>query len=330
MWIECARDNPKRVVHWRWLRALAVATDPDCKTSRREDGPVGYRWIKRAANFKIALDRARTPHRQRVLRTKMPDLWWAYQLWNDDRDPARSEVEARILARCDNFEIGLACGIPPEVIDAYECVFFNVREKLNHSGYIGHQVSGPAVQRGLAEHEYDALWKLYAYFRGPQVLQSLISKFVCPSWCSTPDTVNSALQDDAIGTLKLKASVAAKTVPVGFNTQTELLHIFTKFVEVERTTDTAGRAQDQMLEHITAMLAHLPLNISGRDPQHGHVPIAYNPVQQFKQTAIELSYEEIMAVATGQELSYLEQVQTLKFPEPPTFEGAGGTHEQDQ
>jgi len=289
------------------------------------DGPVGYRWIKRAAKFKQRYDACETEMDQVTLSRQMPDLFWAHHAWLQNKLPTRWHLEAHILARADDWEIGFAAGLSPEIVEAYEAVFFNVRTKLNHRNYITHQVIGPGVQRGLYERDYDVLWKLYGYFYGPHVLEAMAGKCINPIWCSTPDTVNSSYQDDAIGTLKMKAAIAAKTIPVTFNTQTELLHIFTKFVEVERTTDSAGKAQDQILEHISAMMTNMPFNIGGRDPQRGQIPIEHNPAQAYKKTAIELSFEETMAVATGTPVPDADRLVDLSFPPPPGLEeDAGG------
>jgi len=330
MLIDCSRDNPFRPAHWRWLRAMGIANGEQPRATRRLDGPNGFRWIKRAAKFKQAYDACENDAARRVLANQMPDMFWAHQCWLETKKPTRWHIEAAILARQDDWEIGFACGVNPEIVDAFESVFFNVREKLNHRHYILHHVIGPAVQRGLYERDYDVLWKLYGFFYGPHALDALASKFLSPNWCSTPDTVNSSYQDDAIGTLKMKAAIAAKTIPVTLNTQVDLLHIFTKFVEVERTTDSAGKAQDQMLEHISAMMGNMPFNIGGRDPQRQQLPVEPNPAHAYKQTNIELSFEETMMVATGGEVPTADRLVELTFPPPPGLEeDAGGTNEED-
>ena len=127
---------------------------------------------------------------------------------------------------------------------------------------------------------------------------------VNPVWCSTPDTVNSTLQDDAISTMKFKAALAAKTIPVNNSTQVDLLHVFTKFVEVERTTDSIGKAQNQILDHIEAMMVTLPFNVGGRDPRTAEM-VPQTPMAAYRKTSVELSFQETMAVAAGQRLPFL-------------------------
>jgi hypothetical protein len=263
-------------------------------------------------------DRIRLAH-------KMPGIYWAHATYTDDTNPVRWDIEAHILARCTDQEIGFHCGVPVEVVEAYENLFFNVRDRLQHTGYIVHKVMGESVQRGCNERAYDLLWKMYAYAYGPHMLHAISSKFVSPNYCMSPDDVSAAVQDDTVSTMKLKAALAAKTIPVNAGTQTDILHIFTKYVEIEQTTDSAGKAQSQILNHIGTMFEVLPLNIGGLDPLHGQRPIAQGPLQDYDDTAIELSFEETMAVGAGKQLENAALLRSMKFPPSPVELEAGGS-----
>lgn len=333
MLLDCSRDNPFRPPEWRWQRALAIVDGTQPNPTRRYDGPVGFKWIKKAVAFRRAIRAADTDELKRRVANRYPDLFWAHYAW-ENNNPIKHQLEAYFLAREENWTIGFKCGLAPEQVDAYECVFFNVREKLDHPAYILHSVVGPALHRSFSDRDYSAIWKLYAYFYGPYVLEALTSKMVNPLWCSTPETVTTAFQDDAIGTMKMKAALAAKTVPVSFNTQVDLLHIFTKFIEVERTTDSAGKAQDQMLEHITAMMVNLPFAIGNRDPRQQGALIEGGPTAEFDKLAVELSYEETMIVSAGGTLPNAGMLKQMRYPPPPHVmsieEEAGGSDEKNQ
>lgn len=174
---------------------------------------------------------------------------------------------------------------------------------------------GEAVHRGLSDREYDLLWKLYGYGLGPCVLDALEDKFHNVMWCSTPDGVAAAIQDDAINSLKLKSAIAAKTIPVNQYTQIPLLEQFTKFVEVERSTDSHGKAQEQIMEHIHAMMVGLPLNVGGRDPKT-NTWLDRGPLRDYEQGSIELTYEETMRVSVYQPIPNAETLKALAFPNP--------------
>lgn len=315
--LEAAYDNPFRAPAWRWLRAAGHLDRSQPGPSRRRDGDAGASWIRRAARFQRSFSRCATPMEQLRLSDEYPDIFWAHHIY-DTSGPARWHVEAYLLARADDWATGFSAGVSHKVVAAYEALFFNVRERLQHMGYVLHGVLGEAIQRGLHEREYDLLWKLYGYFYGPHVLDALISKFVSPGWCSSTDGVNAAIQDDAISTLKLKAALAAKLTPVNQHNQIDLLHIFTKFVEVERTTDSAGKAQGQILDHIAAMMSQVPFTTGGHDPHTGHA------IRTQQRLSVELTYDEQLAasaglpIARGAEVAELSRTddagRTMAFP----------------
>lgn len=309
----CA-DNPFRPADWRWQRAREIVDGAGLNATRRRDGLLGYKWINRAVRYIRAYDASRDDRQRMVLAESRPDIFWAHWAWDSDINPQKFSIEAHILARETDFEVGFRCGLPPTVVEAYEALFFNVREKLVHSKYILNCIMGPAIHRGLSEREYDLLWKLYGYFLGPYMLDAMESKFASPTWCGTPDAVGATVLDDAIGTLKLKASIAAKTVPVNQHTQLAIMEQFTKFVEVERNTDTAGKSQTVVLDHIQAMMTCLPFNIGGRDPRNNHAAIDRGPLEAYEQSAIELTYEETMRVSVRLPIANAETLQRLSFP----------------
>lgn len=309
----CA-DNPFRPVDWRWQRAREIVDGVGLNATRRRDGPLGYKWINRAVRYLREYAACRNDRQKMVLAESRPEIFWAHWAWDSDVNPQKFSIEAHVMARETDFEIGFRCGLPPGTVEAYEALFFHVRDKLIHPKYMLNCVIGPSIHRGLAEREYDLLWKLYGYFLGPYMLDALESKFSSPTWCGTPDAVGSCVLDDAISTLKLKASVAAKTVPVNQHTQLALMDVFTKFVEVERNTDTAGKAQAAVLDHIQAMMTALPFNIGGRDPRNDQTILDRGPLATYEHSAIELTYEETMRISVRQPIANADTLAALSFP----------------
>jgi hypothetical protein len=121
--------------------------------------------------------------------------------------------------------------------------------------------------------------------------------------------------DDAIATMKLKAALSAKTVPVNRGTQLALLDAFTKFVEVERNTESSGKAEAQILENIQAMLVGMPFNVDGRDPRTNRI-VNRGPLEDYENGAIELTYEETMRVCVRQPIANAETLKLLAYPSP--------------
>lgn len=310
MSLQHAASNPFRPADWRWQRASAIYDqNPGAlPASRRLDGPDGFKWINEGVRFLRAYARVRGERGRALLAEQRPEIFWAHWAFTSQQ-PIRYVIEAHLLARGDNYSIGYRCNMPPGVIEAYEALFFNVREKLIHRSYILNCVIGPAIHRGLSEREFDTLWKLYGYFLGPCIIDALEGKFANPTWCGTPTAVGAAVMDDAISTLKLKAALATKTVQVNQYTQLAILDAFTKFVEIERSTDSAGKAQEQILDHISAMMTALPFNVGNRIRA-----AANDPVADFEKTSVELNYEEVMRLSVRAPIAHAGILKKLTFP----------------
>jgi len=322
--LHCLKDNPMRAADWRWLRAVGVAEGTQPPATRRRDGNKGYKLINDAIAFRREFERRPNDADKCELAALSPEIFWAHHIWQSSNAMLRWQVEALCLAKESDFDIGYECGLAPEIVQTYMDLFFDVREKLCHPGYIRTCVLGPAVPRGLSEREYDLLWKMYGYWLGPLVLKAVFSTFAQPDWCMRPDAVGAALQDDALGTLKLKAALAAKTVPINSHTQLELLHAFTKFIEVERMTDSAGQAQSQILGHIGALFEALPFGISGRNPRDGNKRLAQGPTAYFDEHGVELTYEELMMVSIDNIPANANELISVRYPDDPDVARAQG------
>lgn len=311
--VSFSSSNPWRRPDWRWQRALSFLDEGAPRPSRRKDGPSSFNWIWKAIRFLRRYRSIQTDLEELQLADEYPDLYWSYYVYRNTHNPQKHAIEAHVLARDSDFDIAQSCGMATKIIEAYESLFFDVRARLHHRQYILHCVIGPELQRSLTDGDYAILWKLYGYFLGPHVLSALESKFPTAIWCGSPDAVGAAVMDDAISTLKLKAALAAKTIPVDGRTQIELLHAFTKFVEVERNSDSLGKSQEQLLDHVDAMLDSLPFNIGGRNP-HTNDTIDVGLIAEYDRGAAELTYAETMQVATRQPLADAATLAKLSFP----------------
>ena len=325
MLLQHAAQNPFRPPEWRWRRAMSLHDQvPGAMLpSRRVDGLDGFKWITAAVRFYREYSRATTESAKAALAERRPEIFWAYWAWSSV-NPIKWIIEAQILARSNDHAVGFRCNMPPKYVAAYEALFFNVRDKLQHRSYILNCVIGKAIHDGLSEREYDLLWKLYGYFLGPCIVDALEGKFANPTWCGDPVNVGAAVMDDAIGTLKLKAALATKTVRVDSHTQLAIMDAFTKFVEIERTTDSAGKAQEQILGHISAMMTTLPFNIGGRVPPKILSHQLQSPADAFDRTALELNYEETLQLSVRQPIAHHDILKSLAFPLTESTQLLGG------
>lgn len=306
--LNALRNNPMRSPHWKWLRVLSIESGGP-KASRAMDGADGFRWIRRALRLKRRhAEAASRPMALYHLARVDGDLFWAHSLWADEKQPTRWAIEARILAGETNEEIAKKIGCEVGVIDAYESVFFNVREKLANTEYIVNVVMADSVTKGLTERQYDLLWKMFGYTGGSHVLDAMITRFSAIERPKKPEDVSEFFQNSAINSMRHKAAVAALTVPINSHTQLALLDAYVKYVEIERTTENATKAQVGIVQNIGAMMQALPFKLGTKLDSEG------DKMLPFDNGAAELNSSELIVVATGGQLEQQTAIQDLRFP----------------
>lgn len=257
------------------------------------------RHVERAAGRQDALYAA-------MLRDR--EMFWAHSIWAEDKNQTRWALEARVLAGETDDEIADKLGVEAGVINAFVNVFFDVREKMRHMDYVQTVIMGDAVTRGLQERHYDLLWKMMGLQGGPHVLDAVINR--CPQLArpNSPDEVGGFLQDFAISTMKYKAAIASVTIPVNTHTQLPLIEAFVKYVEIERTTDNAMKAQTSIVDNIGIMLNNMPFKIGTKLDSEG---VKMLP---FDDGAAELRSSEMMIIAAGGKVDTTDEIQKLNFP----------------
>ena len=304
--------NPWRPVDAWWQRATNIMERGEPSTSVDRDSGPGCRWIKQAQRFQFALREAVSYPQQKQLIVDFPAIYFAHRFLaatSAQNLTLRSGIEARILARQSDSEIAQANGCRTEVIEAYEALFFNVRSRLNRRDFILNSVLGLTHDQDLTNQQGGRLWKLVGYLGGPHVLDAVISRASGATWVHSPDGVPGFFQNLAIGTMKFKAAIAALSVPVNGSTQLQLLEGFVKYIEVERSTDSVGQANDQIQEHLQAMLRELPFQAIGIDNE--------KQLPDYDIGVAELRSDELMLAAAGLPVPGLDSLNELRFPEPP-------------
>lgn len=302
------RDNPCRAPHWKWLRAQEIDGGGQ-KPTRKIDGPDGFTWIRRAVRLKRHAERAgnrRNAMYALILRDK--ELFWAHSIWLADKNPTRWGIEARVLAGESDEQIAEKIGTDPGIIAAYINVFFDVRDRLNNLDYVQNVIMADAVTRGLQERHYDLLWKLLAYKGGPLVLDAVINRGTDVTKPNSADGVGTFFQDFAISSMKYKAALASLTVQVNTHTQLPLIESFVKYVEIEKNSDNAMKAQSSIVDNIGVMLTSLPFQIGTKLDSEGAKMLP------FDNGAAELRGDEMLVIAAGGKLKNTADIQKLGFP----------------
>jgi hypothetical protein len=250
--------NPRRPLDWRWLRAGYLLDHGRRWSRRRDDGPT-----RRAKLFRAALRRSRGEADRRSLARRMPDVAGAYVIYRDE-EATRWQVEARLLADTPGDAIARDCGVPAGAVDAYEQLFYNVKDRLRNRSYILFHAIGPAACRGFDAADTPDVLKLLAYRGGPLVLDFLLGVGGTSAGPGRPDAAG-ASPDEADRSARLRRmAIAAKTLPVDRAAGLRLIRLYQLQEELHRgPLPGAGGAISARLD---AMLRDLDLSPVGTVP----------------------------------------------------------------
>lgn len=99
------------------------------------------------------------------LQAKHPEKYGAYKIWKDARSE-RWMLEASLLTIATFQQISEFLGVSEAVVKDYEYMFFEVRSKLAHRGYILGSLHLAAASRSAHKHDMDFSYKTIAYGMG--------------------------------------------------------------------------------------------------------------------------------------------------------------------
>jgi hypothetical protein len=321
--LEFRRSNPKRPVNWRWQRAgiLAEGGRPVAKN-------IDDQHIARARRFRVQLNRATTDaHYMRILGADS-DLYEAWYLSKDEDDSeTKWEIEARLLARQSPDEIAGKVAVTAGTVEIYEACFFHVMDRLELPGYITHSVMGKSVQLGLSQRSYDLLWKMYGYWGGPLVLESLIYTFSRPSVPEHTDQVQDFWMNDVKDTLARKAAQAIRMVAINWQTGMEILNTYLRLCEMEKQAGDSSGGSEAVGAAVDAMMKGLPWSkpLMTSQPNSNDM-LAVSPelnqqIAYFDNKGIGLRSNELMLISSGQiPQGFEHMLETAVFPEVTTDE----------
>jgi hypothetical protein len=300
-------DNPRRVPDWRWQRAGELIEGARVARGRDDDG------VRQATKFRRLLARCQTDEDRLVALDACPALYEAHSLYaaEDDAPEPRWELEARLLAREPFPTIERKMGLSTETIAAFECFFFDVINRLDAPSLIVHTVIGRSVQTGLAERDYDALWKLMGYLAGPLVLDSCIYKFAQPQQIITTDGVKAFWKDFAKDQLGMKAGVAALTYPVNWQTREQILTFYTQILQMEANAGQIGGTSETYVSNVKAMMETFAWSkyLPGVDTE------MTGKVAELEANGVRLRATELAMIGIGETPTGLEHlISSARFP----------------
>ena len=286
----CQSSNPHRPPDWRWQ--LAKYLQENRLRLHRSQSDNYICWAKK---FAIEIDNAADEWAQFSLAERSPAIYNAWALYKTTQlRNARWELEARLLARESRTEITRKTGLNSAIVDHYSAIFFDVEERLSHPTYVTHAVIGDAAKRGISEREPEVLWKMFGYWCGPDMLDLLVYHFTPAMKPKSSADIAAFLADDIRQQLQLKSAMAARSLQVNWQTQTEVLNLYLRMVELERNAGEGEGGNESLKSGIQSLLENLPWT---RDAA---VAAQRSLVHESERGGVVLRAHQLLLLAAGQ------------------------------
>jgi hypothetical protein len=244
--IELSPQCPFRPPHWRWTygryrveRGMGVPP------------PSEGAWVRLAYYMNEVLLKLRSTEPPLQLTDWRADVVYAYQLWKNTHSLSRDAVEAFILARESSLGIARRFCIQVAAVEAYEALFFDVRDRLRHRAYVTGMLLGPELNGPLSETRFPAVLKAFGYNRGPLMVDALLGIYRSQIEPLEPVQLGTFLPaSELIGLeLRAKAAVAAMMLPINDKTAPILLKLSARILEMERRSGSPETAETERKLH---------------------------------------------------------------------------------
>ena len=204
-WTTLRKRAVLRPLNWRWLRAakLRYASRPARRIIDDECLPTVVRFQHELA----AVGDERGLLRMQI---GYPDLFEALTVFSQGNAALQAELQARLLAAESQAAIAKKTALSVAAVQWFALLFFDVADRLQSASWV--------VQQAIRWHERDATnalfatWKLLGFAYGPAVVDELVFDVTPQSRPTTPAEVATALQADAVATLRRRAVVAMRSL----------------------------------------------------------------------------------------------------------------------
>jgi hypothetical protein len=337
LYSEYQKYNVFREPDWRFVRVLSLCDRHESpgRCTRRDDI-----YIKQMRNFLLRWRNRDNNDEREELLWENPGLYYAWKIYeNREIQPATYNIiEARLLARQTPEEIAATFGTIKETIEWYEALFFNVSDKLDHRDWVTTQVLLPAVLRrhgqmpiesdiggvapnliAYANKDYsichpflDSSMKLFAYFGGKYLVDSLITGFESGKPLNSQEDLAAWYDHHFSMAMRRRSLQAIQQFQCNRYNVMELFSTHTEIMKIEKSEDTASRDKTMIERHSKAMIDDIPW-VVGAD---GETMLAGTKLGLYDAQAAELRDDELHAVATGHEPEALAASLPLSLPPP--------------
>jgi hypothetical protein len=232
---------------WRWHRS-GYLLDHGRQPLRRDDTATREAWL-----FRRALGQCRGAEDREWLARDSPALIDAHHSFTSAVPLRRAELEARLLAGETDDVIARKCGMAPAGVTSYHDLYFDVRSKLQASGYIATVVLAGKPYKGIAPDDHEAILKSLGYAMGGEMVDEVLDCLRDPPVVSSL----AGLDLDALRRLRdrlcTKVLILLETTPASAIHPETWIGLQQRFAEVRRAGRERGEDAAPMLNVVDSM-----------------------------------------------------------------------------
>ena len=154
---------------WRWRKAQEFVANKQKPSNWRVDPDV-----KLAYAYLMKVDK-NNPRTMQDASRRWPALYDAFQMW-DNKDNAKGSkwiFEAAVMARVPVERMAEYLQIDVRTLELYERIFFDVRQHLDHVGWVNANILHTNNSVGVTSDDVDCSWKAIAYNGGWDIIRSI-------------------------------------------------------------------------------------------------------------------------------------------------------------
>jgi hypothetical protein len=293
--------NPFRTPEWRSDRAMTLAgNQPRRLRAARHDDKYVREYAKFLARYLPAAE-ANDEEAKMQLFAKNPGLYYAQEIHFQEDYEWRAIVQARLLTDASFEQIAKGIGTMPMAIYWYERLFFDVRDRLDCHDWIVKTVLGTVIDRSanregtVTEHQRNMTYKLFGYFGGQLVLDTIVSGFNRGTLPSRVNEVANWFDVTVKNLIRSRAAAAARVFEVNKFNVMQLFELQLGVItsDLQAKSQQSG-PQSPLTKNVAALLEMSPWALA-----KDYAAPRTDEQKRYALTAIEPTLEEEFSLAYG-------------------------------
>jgi hypothetical protein len=284
----------------------------------------GYSFIKKWETICKNTDPLNQEDKLAEIFLENPALYYAYDIFlKPSSDHCKASIEARILARQPSEEIAQVLSLAnARVVDWYEALFFNVRDRIDSVDYISKQVIGPVIGTGISNVRAELSAKFFGYFGGLAMLEFALNgtdlSIPRPQAGQSIDAYADAMFNSII---RSRSMTTAMSMELDTYKVMPLLELHAKLIEEHNKASLNAGPKNQLEETVAALLMSVPWSVG----QSRENMLKDSSLGSYVGNAVEPRTADLLLLSSGKTSDQLEHVKEKKLP-PPRKKGETDEH----